>query len=304
MKILKKIKTLLAGNVKEPELISCFDLEGNPYQISKQEWQLRVLPQMILDEKNNPDKLYDVIVMALHDGFFDDILEATERLVKIDSNQERSHVVRGVTLMKLGQLDLAEQAIKNGLERCGETGSLLTNLAKIYAERGDEEKAQEILWHSIEIDPNSENGLSWWLVLQHEKGGQAAYNEALKTVAAIKGSWRAQLWQARQCLEDKNIVAARKYYQKILANDYNNDALTTISGDLGNNGYIEIIIELLVPVYDPEKHDVETGFNILKAYAQLKKAKRGLQLIAGLSSLKRPDIKEKLLQYSDVFIKM
>lgn len=75
---------------------------------SRQEWQRNILPGQFAKASDDPEALYQAIVMAQNDGFHNDVVEASGRLLQIDTDQERSHVVRGIVLMKTGDLDGSE----------------------------------------------------------------------------------------------------------------------------------------------------------------------------------------------------
>ncbi len=70
---------------------------------------------------------------------------------------------------------------------------ILTNLAKVHSRRGNEAKAEAILWKALERDPNQDNGMGWYAAIHKERGGDGAGLDALYRLAEIPGSWRAQL---------------------------------------------------------------------------------------------------------------
>ena len=241
----------------------------------------------------------------MNDGFVADLIPAAAQLVEIDSNPERSHVIQGIVLMENGQLDAAENTLRTGMAKVGATGTLLTNLAKVFSERGEPVLADETLWRAIQADPNLENGLLWWAAMQRERAGEAGYLEALRSVAALPGSWRAPLWLARHCLEQKDVESARRFYAQVLtAGTFDGNALMMISGDLGNNGQIPLIVELVGPVYDERKHDPMAGINLLRAYQALGNAVEGEALLARLYALGFAPIKSQLDQFAQAFLQM
>ena len=289
-------------NNREDKMIVVYDEDGNEKLISRRVWREQVLPDQLKINFDNPDNLYNLIVMSLQDGFYLEILEATEVLIKIDPDKERSYNARGILLMRLDDLDGAEQLLKKYINEFGATGVILTNLAKVYARRNLTLKSEETLWEALKIDPNQDSGLDWWAAIHHEKTGEKGFYDAMRKAATIKGSWLPQIWLAKEFVQNKDIKKAKKCYSKILkiAGD-SYYALLQISGDLGNNGYLDEVIELIFPIYVPEKHSPEVGFNILQCFLEKKEYFEGEKLLAKLYDLKNPTIKENLIYFSKEF---
>ena len=287
------------------ELITVYDSYGREMKITRNEWRDQVFLPNLQEKWRSADELYSLIISGLNDGFVADLIPAAAQLVEIDSNPERSHVIQGIVLMENGQLDAAENTLRTGMAKVGATGTLLTNLAKVFSERGEPVLADETLWRAIQADPNLENGLLWWAAMQRERAGEAGYLEALRSVAALPGSWRAPLWLARHCLEQKDVESARRFYAQVLtAGTFDGNALMMISGDLGNNGQIPLIVELVGPVYDERKHDPMAGINLLRAYQALGNAVEGEALLARLYALGFAPIKSQLDQLAQAFLQM
>ncbi|WP_103307917.1 MULTISPECIES: lipopolysaccharide assembly protein LapB [unclassified Pseudomonas] len=287
------------------ELITVYDSYGREMKITRNEWRDQVFLPNLQEKWRSADELYSLIISGLNDGFVADLIPAAAQLVEIDSNPERSHVIQGIVLMENGQLDAAENTLRTGMAKVGATGTLLTNLAKVFSERGEPVLADETLWRAIQADPNLENGLLWWAAMQRERAGEAGYLEALRSVAALPGSWRAPLWLARHCLEQNDVESARRFYAQVLtAGTFDGNALMMISGDLGNNGQIPLIVELVGPVYDERKHDPMAGINLLRAYQALGNAVEGEALLARLYALGFAPIKSQLDQFAQAFLQM
>lgn len=284
------------------DLITVYDTYGRELKITRSEWREKVFLPNLQQKWDNAAELCNLIISGLNDGFAADLGKAAFRLIEIDDNLERSHVVQGIVQMKNGQLDLAEATLRSGMAEVGETGSLLTNLAKVLAEQGEQEQADQTLWRAIQADPNQDNGLLWWAAIQRERTGEKGYLEALRAVSALSGSWRAQLWLARHHLECKETDLARTLYLEVLTGGkYDGAALMMISGDLGNNGEIPLIVELIGPIYDEHKHDPMAGMNLLRAYQQLARPDDGEKLLARLYALGIPAIKQHLDQFAQAF---
>ncbi|GGY20185.1 tetratricopeptide repeat protein [Paludibacterium paludis] len=287
------------------EPITVYDAYGRELKITRSEWRDKVFLPNLQQKWNDAAEIYNLIISGINDGFATDLLAATERLLEIDGIPERSHSVRGIVLMKNGLLDEAEDVLRKGITKAGATATLLTNLAKVFAERGNQPRADEILWQAVQTDPNMDNGLLWWAAIQRERGGEAGYLQALHTAAALPGSWRAKLWLARHHLEHKAIEAARTLYTEVLAAGlYDSGTLTMISGDLGNNGQVPLILELIGPIYNEHQHDPVTGLNLLKAYHQLGKVDEGEALLSRMYALGLAPFKQYLDQCAQAFQEM
>ncbi|MCG8709404.1 tetratricopeptide repeat protein [Brenneria sp. 4F2] len=282
--------------------IVAYDAYGREIHVARDEWRESMFLPFLQQNWNSADELYNAILSGLNDGFAADLIPAAERLVEIDDVPERAHVIEGIVLMKNGHLAAAERTLRAGIETSGATGTLLTNLAKVFAERGDDARADEMLWQAIQADPNQDNGLIWWATIHQEREGEAGYLAALRRVAELPGSWRAKLWLARHHLERQDVETARTLYAEVLNGGmFDAGALMMISGDLGNNGQVPLIVELVAPVYDERRHDPMAGINVLRAYQQLGDAAEGEKLLARLYSLGFAPIKQYLDEFAQVF---
>lgn len=289
----------------QEEMIVAYDANGRQMHITRSDWRNSVFLPGLEQKWDSAAELYDAILGGLNDGFAADLIPAAARLVEIDDDPERSHTIQGIVLMKNNRLAEAESTLRAGIEKVGATGILLTNLAKVFAERGDDAHADELLWQAIEADPNQDNGLLWWASIKQEREGDAGYVAGLRTVAALPGSWRAQLWLARYHLEHHDVAAARALYDEVLAGGrYDGSSLMMISGDLGRNGEIPLLVELIAPVYDEHRHDPMAGINLLRAYQELGNPDAGEKLLSRMYALDFPPLKQYLDESAHAFQKM
>lgn len=109
-----------------------------------------------------------------------------------------------------------------------------------------------------------------------------------------------QLIEAREKLEARDLPGAMALYEEalVLAGD-RADVLVTISGDLGVNGHVREIIELVAPRYDAERHGPATGLNILQAYLAVRNAEAAQHVLDILFALNRPELEERLHGFSN-----
>ncbi len=119
--------------------------------------------------------------------------------------------------------------------------------------------------------------------------------------AAVGGGVLPQLAAAREKLKQKDLPAAMVIYEQVLAGGANerSDVLMTISADLGTNGHVREIIELLAPRYDVQKHGAPAGFNLLQAFLVTQQAEAAQHLLDLLFSLGRPELEARLHGFSN-----
>jgi tetratricopeptide (TPR) repeat protein len=235
----------------DPNLIQVYDAYGREFFITREEWRKSVLPGSIQSNWSKPDELYSIIVGAMNDGFFADVVDAAERLLQIDPQPVRSACIWGIVLTEVGRLDEGERVFRDYIARYGEDGVILTNLAKIYSRRKNDAKAGETLWRALELDPNQENGMGWYLAIHKERGGDEDALKALRRVAQVPGSWRAQLWLAREALKRGEVPGALDLYKESLAaapTPAPTDLLMMMSADLGNAGRLAESVDLTLPL--------------------------------------------------------
>lgn len=282
---------------KDPNMIRVFDGYGRELFISKQDWRDKVLHGNLEKAWNNPDELYGMIVTALNDGFRCDVVNAAKQLYKIDPLRERASCIWGIILLEENRLNEAEKVFNDYLAKQGESGVILTNLAKVYSKRNQEAKAEELLWHALEIDPNQDNGMFWYEAIHRERGGKEGSLAALRKIAALPRSWRAQAWLARAALESRRLEEAMSYYKESLSragNPVPPDLLMQLSGDLGNQGHLPELLELTLPHFNLNVHGLMVGNNLIKAHLDLGQVTAAKQLVDQLYALKRPDWKQTL----------
>jgi tetratricopeptide (TPR) repeat protein len=300
----KKTEPTPPAEQGDASMIRVYDSYGREMLVSKENWQKSILPAAIKDNWNNPDKLYGVVAGSLEDGLFAEVLDAARHLCEIDRMSVRATLVYGIVLMKTGQLDEAERVLRTYNETQGEDGYIMTNLAKVHAERGDMSEAERVLWRALEIDPNQDNGLQWYLAIQRERGGEIAERAALQRAASLPQAWLPQIWLARSSLQKHNLRGAMEQYRICLdrvARPVPTNVLKQMSGDLGNAGHLLELLELVEPQFIAPLHGLEVGNNLIKAHVDLGQLKAAHQILDQLYALRRPDY-TRTLSYWDAEI--
>ena len=122
---------------------------------------------------------------------------------------------------------------------------------------------------------------------------------------ALAGNVMPRLVAAREKLEAKDLPGALAIYDEVLvASGDRADVLVTVSADLGMNGHMKEIVELIAPRYDAERHGPATGLNLLQAYLALRHADAAQHVLDILFSLNRPELEERLHGFSNVIAEL
>lgn len=285
------------GASSGPDRIKVYDQFGRELWLTRQQWVDSVLLPNMEQAWNDPDQLAGFLINGLQDGFASELLKGSERLAGIDTKPDRGAVLHSIALLKSGRIDDSERVLKAHIARHGETGTVLTNLAKVYAERNDTPRMMETLWRGLELDPNLDNAVPWYEVLHRDKDGEPAGIEALRRIAALPGSWRAQLWLARAALQEGDLPGALALYAESLSRTQKpvpTDVLMQMSGDLGNQGHLPELVNLTAPHFQAEVHGVTVGNNLIKGYLDLGHLDQAKGILDQLHAQKRPDWKETL----------
>ena len=249
--------------------------------------------------------LYNDILKAIQNNFISDVEEAAIHLKEIDTIKERGYNTLAILYLKNKEFNKANELLLEYLANNPKTGTILTNLAKSYYGKDEKEKAMEILWEGLTINPNQNNGLPWYASICKDRDGIDGYIDALRRASEIKGSWLPQFLLARHELNEKNIESAKEFLKIALSQGHvTQETLLVISGELGAKGYSKELIELVEPVYDFNKNDIRVGLNLLQAYLQNKEIEKGENLLNKLMMLERPDLKNALLKISNKFDKL
>jgi hypothetical protein len=102
-----------------------------------------------------------------------------------------------------------------------------------------------------------------------------------------------RLVAAREKLDAKDLAGALAIYDEVLTAD-EAGVLATASGDLGATGHLAELIQVIAPLYDPEKHGPAAGLNLLQAYLATNNPDAARHVLDLLIALNRPELEERL----------
>jgi tetratricopeptide (TPR) repeat protein len=278
-------------------MIRMWDEFGRERMIRKEDWRRSILPGAVRQGWNDPDALYALILVALDADLSSDIVPAAEQLRQLEPGSPRAACALAIVHLRLRRIGDARAVLQGYTERHGEDAAVLTNLAKVQAEEGDEPASTRTLWRALELDPNLDNALLWHAAIAREQQGASGQQEAFEKIAALPGSWRAELWLARADLARGDLAQAIARHRHALAKAGEPappDLLFQISGDLGNAGRLQDLLELVSPRYSAARDGLRVGNNLIKASIELGRLDDARRLIDELYALKRQDWRETL----------
>ena len=276
-----------------------FDAAGGRYEVTGAVWREKVLPQLIKERWNDANALYGILHLALSDGFFKEALPGAKRLSELEPTSERSALILANTYWKLGELPESLEAIERFHSAHEPTATSIAHLATLAAERGDHDRAAALLWDALRIDPNNDKAANWWPLLERDRagGGRDVHAAALQRLAELPGSWRALVGLARLDLDVKQIAGAIAHFEEALRRSPDDDnLLLTVSGDLGNAGRPRDALRLVVPHYDPTRHDPLIGVNLVQEATEVGDIGLATRLLASLERLDRWDLKVRIAE--------
>ncbi len=282
---------------QDPNLVRVFDQYGQEVFVPKQQWRDEILPNNLQAAWTNPDELYAVMLNAVNDGLFAEIEAAAVHLRAIDPQPARAVCLLAIVQLQLGRTEQAERTLEDSLANDGEDAAVLTNLSRILAARGERERAEPMLWRAVELDPNLENAIGWYVGVEAERDPAGGRERALDRVAGLPGSWRARLWKAKAALDAKDLAGALEQYRLGLGafpGPVSAEFLYPMSGDLGMAGHLRELIEMTEPYFLPEVHGLPVGNNLIKAHFDLGELEPAAAITARLFAMKRPDWREPL----------
>ncbi len=284
----------------EAAMIRVLDAAGRELQMSRQQWRDSFLLANIQQSWDDPHQLAVLIRQALADQFYEEMVKPVERLAQIDPQPERGALLQAIVYLKNQRPADAERILQGHLQQHGESGAVLTCLANLHAERGEQDRALATLERALQLDPNQEDGLAWYQVIHRERGGDQARLQALGQIAALRGSWRAQLWLARAALERRDLPEALRLYRESLAaagQPVPGDLLLQMSGDLGRAGHVPELVQLTLPHFQAPVHGLHAGNNLIKALLDLGQREPARAILDQLQALNRPDWKPTLAHW-------
>lgn len=272
--------------------VATHDAYGREVRLTKPQWRDQVLLPRLSRLRDQPDELVPALVQALQLGFAADVLDHTAHIAATDPRPERGPVLHAAALIVAGRASEAVPLLENLLPRIGEHAEALARLGQARLALGDRDGSADALWRALQADPNHDLALGLYQGLRRDQGGEPEAQKAFRQVADLPEAWRARLWLARHRLEERDLPAALTLYDEAFdraPRPVPGDLLQQITGDLGNHAHLPELLRLAAPYYDPAKHGLPAGLNLVKAYHDLGQLDAARRLLDRLRALGRTD---------------
>lgn len=261
--------------------VDAVDAQGRHIRIPRDEYQAKVLPDLIKASNDDPERLTAVVMQAVRDGFAEQVIAAANRLTVIDKNNlERALSVLAVVQRDSNELDLAESTLNELLQRKPGSPAAYVGLGMLQERRGNLEQCEELLWKALEQDCNHPDAVHGYLQTRHKQVGDEGYPAEIEKVMALPGSWRAQLWMARLHMTREEFDPAATIYREVLGlEEVQSDALLMASVDLVQREKHDLIEELIAPRFAPGQHHPHIGMALLQHHRMLEDHEKGEELL-------------------------
>ncbi|WP_233840422.1 hypothetical protein [Dyella sp. 2HG41-7] len=285
-----------------PRLVDVVDAYGRSFQIPLEQWRRDVLKPNLEAKWNEPEGLYSLVISALRDDLALDVDQASARLMEIDPVVERGFVTRAIVQLRLGRARDAGATLRQAILKVGETGVLVTNQAKVISAEGNHALAMSTLDHSLELDPNQDNGLNWRVAEITEASGADAARAFLSGLAQRPDAWRPQLLLGQLAINAGQQKDGLVWFDQALNQaPHGADVMLVVSGELGRQGLLNDLVQRVAPIYDEHRDDIRVGYNLLQAYVDLGDASTGAALLERLFALGQPAFANHLQDFAKTF---
>ncbi|MBO8163208.1 MAG: tetratricopeptide repeat protein [Brevibacillus sp.] len=271
---------------------------GEKVRLSREEYQKKVIPHKLHLYWDDKEALRQYAMQLVQDKFTGEAAQAADRLLELFGPIEGALIFRAVVHMQAREFDQAKELLTQCIERFPSSGYAYTNLAKIYAYEGSNEKAFETLETGLMKDPNQETGLDWYISLFQQNNRQEELMRRLKALTEREGAWRPSLLLGRLYLQDGNLLKAMQFYrQAIEKSGQMEDVVMTVTGELGQAQYVYQLIQIAEAYWKPTFETPYAGYNYANALIVTEQKERAIEVLQAMLQHVREEYRPGVAQY-------
>lgn len=280
------------------EYITFTNEYGQAVQVSREDYQKKIIPHNLEMYWDDKEMLRQFAMELVRDQFPEQAGIAADRLLEMYGPIESAIIFRAVVHMQAKEFDRAKAILLDCLERFPSSGTACTNLAKIYAFEGEEAKAFEILEAGLFKDPNQENGLEMYIESFLQFNKQDELTQRLEALAEKEGAWRPKLHLARLAMKQENLLKAMQQYKEAIEGNKEKDEIVmTVTGELGQAGYVYQLIQICENYWSPDFGFPYSGFNYANALLATDQKEKAIEVLREMQQHLSEDYKPMVDQF-------
>lgn len=293
--------------IKNIELsLKIYDEEkGEEIFISKTEWINNFFKKKYENYKNNNEYVYNLILVALNYGIYEEILEYALKFNENDENSNRSiEILQEIYMKSNAYSEVINIYDKNFNLNC-DSPNIYLNVLKAFKKLNYLEEYENTLYEAIYKFPNNKKLISCLEEIFLKKPILVKEN-MMETFSDIENSFLICSFFAKYCFENDEYKMANKYVLKGLEkSNYRKDFLVEISDILFKyNQYIEFENHILTK-FEIEDKNINFTMVVLRYYNFMQNYKKGLELLEKMYSLNIYDDKniKEIVEIEEALLK-
>lgn len=255
---------------------------GHRVEISREEYQKKIIPYNLEMYWEDKDKLRQFAMELVRDQFPEQAAVAADRLIELYGPIESALIFRSVVHMQAREFEQAKALLLTCLERFPTSGAAFTNLAKIYAFEGDQQKSFATLEAGLIKDPNQESGLDMYVELLAANKKEELFKR-LEDLGQREHAWRPQLLLGRLYLLEGNLLRAVQFYKEAIERCPEREAVViAVTGELGQAGYVYQLIQIAEHYWSDAFVFPYAGFNYANALIATDQKEKALSILQAM----------------------
>lgn len=286
------------------EKIKIYNEDGNEVLVDKEEWVNGFLKKNIEENYSNPEDLYNIILVAVDYGVYEEVLEATMRLRDLEFNSVRSTEVLLNIYLNLNSYTEIIDLVEEYKKKYNMSSSIYYCYALAYKNLDLIPEYENIVYEAIYNFPNNKKIFNELKNILNNKSLE--YKEkVLESLSNIQGSYLICLYFAKLEYENNKISDGNKYSLKALVySKYKIEIIKTISELLFKYHQYTEFENHILSNFDINLSGIEYCYLVLKYYELLLNYKEGLFLLKQMyeKNIYNENELEKLTYFEDLFL--
>lgn len=274
---------------------------GQRIEMSREDYQKKIIPHTLEMYWDDKEKLRQFAMELVRHKFPEQAATAADRLIELYGPIESALIFRSVVHMQAREFDLAKKMLTACLERFPTSASASTNLAKIYAFEGDQEKAFTTLEAGLNKDPNHENALDMYIESFQAANQKEELLRRLELLAQREQAWRPQLLLGKLYLQDNLLKAIQFYTEAIQRCPDKEPVVIAVTGELGQAGYVYQLIQIAEKYFSPTFRFPYAGLNYANALIATDQKEKAVSVLQSMQQHVAEEYRPLVVQFMERF---